>query len=219
VSFGVRPSPFDVRRRSAIAVDIWLRRCFSGPKVENRTPNAVERRRPNAAERRKPIAESRQMSEKTERQKAERLLAENRKAYHDYEILETYEAGLVLVGTEVKAIREGRVNLRDSYARVERGEVWAFNVHISPYSHRGYVDHQPLRSRKLLLHKAEIRKIEKRIEEKGLTVVPLRVFFNDRGFAKVELGICRGKQVHDKRAAVKKRETEREIRREMTRYK
>jgi SsrA-binding protein len=151
------------------------------------------------------------MSEKTERQKAERLLAENRKAYHDYEILETYEAGLVLVGTEVKAIREGRVNLRDSYARVERGEVWAFNVHISPYSHRGYVDHQPLRSRKLLLHKAEIRKLIGRTVEKGLTLVPLRMYLL-RGRVKLAVGLARGKKAHDKRETIKRREVDRETR-------
>jgi SsrA-binding protein len=151
------------------------------------------------------------MSEKTERQKAERLLAENRKAYHDYEILETYEAGLVLVGTEVKAIREGRVNLRDSYARVERGEVWAFNVHISPYSHRGYVDHQPLRSRKLLLHKAEIRKLIGRTVEKGLTLVPLRMYLQ-RGRVKLAVGLARGKKAHDKRETIRRREVDRETR-------
>jgi SsrA-binding protein len=149
--------------------------------------------------------------QKTERQKAERLLAENRKAYHDYEILETYEAGLVLVGTEVKAIREGRVNLRDSYARVERGEVWAFNVHISPYSHRGYVDHQPMRSRKLLLHKAEIRKLIGRTVEKGLTLVPLRMYLQ-RGRVKLAVGLARGKKAHDKRETIKRREVDRETR-------
>jgi SsrA-binding protein len=99
------------------------------------------------------------MPEKTERQKAEKIVADNRKALHDYHILETFEAGVALLGTEVKAIREGRVNLRDSYGRVEDGEVFVLNIHISPYSHRGYADHEPLRRRKLLLHKHEIRKM------------------------------------------------------------
>ena len=107
------------------------------------------------------------MAEKTEREKAQTNIAENRKAFHDYHLLETFEAGLVLLGTEVKAIREGRVNLRDSFARVEDGEVFLYNVNISPYSHRGYADHEPLRRRKLLLHRDEIRKLIGKTVEKG----------------------------------------------------
>ena len=102
------------------------------------------------------------------------LIAENRKAFHEYHILETFEAGMQLLGTEVKGIREGKANLRDSFARVERGEVWLYNVHINPYSHRGYVDHDPRRRRKLLLHAQEIRKLVGKTTEKGLTLVPLR---------------------------------------------
>jgi SsrA-binding protein len=151
------------------------------------------------------------MPEKTERQKAERLLADNRKALHDYEILESFEAGMALLGTEVKSIRQGRVNLRDSYARVEGGEVWAFNVHISPYTHRGYVDHEPLRKRKLLLHKAEIRKLIGRTVEKGLTLVPLRMYFKN-GRVKLAVGLARGKKAHDKRETIKRREVDRETR-------
>jgi SsrA-binding protein len=139
------------------------------------------------------------------------LLADNRKARHDYEILETLEAGVALLGTEVKAIREGRVNLRDSYAVVEKGEVWALNIHISPYSHRGYADHEPLRKRKLLLHKAEIRKLIGRTVEKGLTLVPLRMYFT-RGKVKMAIGLAKGKQAHDKRDTIKKREADRETR-------
>ena len=139
------------------------------------------------------------------------LLADNRKARHDYEILETLEAGLALLGTEVKAIREGRVNLRDSYAVVERGEVWALNIHISPYSHRGYADHEPMRKRKLLLHKAEIRKLIGRTVEKGLTLVPLRMYFKS-GKVKMAIGLARGKKSHDKRETIKKREADRETR-------
>ena len=151
------------------------------------------------------------MAEKTERQKAERLLADNRKALHDYEILESFEAGVALLGTEVKSIRQGRVNLRDSYARVEGGEIWAFNVHISPYTHRGYVDHEPLRKRKLLLHKAEIRKLIGRTVEKGLTLVPLRMYFKN-GHVKLAVGLARGKKSHDKRETIKRREVDRETR-------
>jgi SsrA-binding protein len=151
------------------------------------------------------------MPEKTERQKAERLLADNRKALHDYEILESFEAGVALLGTEVKSIRQGRVNLRDSYARVDGGEVWAFNVHISPYTHRGYVDHEPLRKRKLLLHKAEIRKLIGRTVEKGLTLVPLRMYFKN-GRVKLAVGLARGKKAHDKRETIKRREVDRETR-------
>jgi SsrA-binding protein len=139
------------------------------------------------------------------------LLADNRKARHDYEILETLEAGVALLGTEVKAIREGRVNLRDSYAVVEKGEVWALNIHISPYSHRGYADHEPLRKRKLLLHKAEIRKLIGRTVEKGLTLVPLRMYFT-RGKVKMAIGLAKGKKAHDKRDTINKREADRETR-------
>src|SRR6187397_455791 len=112
------------------------------------------------------------MAEKTEREKAQQSIAENRKAFHDFHILETFEAGVALLGTEVKAIREGRVNLRDSFARVEDGEVFLYNVNISPYSHRGYADHEPLRRRKLLLHRNEIYKLMGKLE-KGMTLVPV----------------------------------------------
>ena len=141
----------------------------------------------------------------------ETLIADNRKAHFDYHILETFEAGVVLTGTEVKGIREGRANLRDSYARVENGEVWLYKVHINPYTHRGYVDHDPKRRRKLLMHRAEIRKLIGRTVEKGLTLVPTRMYFK-KGRVKVALGLARGKQLHDKRETIKRRETERETR-------
>jgi SsrA-binding protein len=149
--------------------------------------------------------------EKDEREKAQRLIADNRKARHDYHILETYEAGIALLGTEVKAIREGRVNLRDSYARTESGEVWMMNVHISPYSHRGYADHAETRQRKLLLHRHEIRKLIGRTAEKGLTLVPLQMYFKN-GRVKVLVGLARGKQAHDKRETIRRREVDRETR-------
>jgi len=148
---------------------------------------------------------------KSERELAQANIAENRKAFHDYHILDTYEAGVALLGTEVKAIREGRVNLRDSYASVEQGEVFLHNVNISPYSHRGYADHEPLRARKLLLHRNEILKLVGKTIEKGMTLVPLRLYFKN-GRVKVALGLARGKKDYDKREAIKRRETDRETR-------
>ena len=151
------------------------------------------------------------MADKDEREKAQRLIAENRKARHDYHILETFEAGVALLGTEVKAIREGRVNLRDSYARADKGEVWMMNVHISSYSHRGYADHAEMRQRKLLMHSHEIRKLIGRTAEKGLTLVPLQLYFK-KGRVKVLLGLAKGKQEHDKRETIRRREVDRETR-------
>jgi SsrA-binding protein len=151
------------------------------------------------------------MAEKSEREKAQRTIAENRKARHDYHVLETWEAGVSLLGTEVKSIREGRVNLRDSYARVDNGEIWMLNVHISPYSHRGSAEHQELRQRKLLLHRDEIRKMVGKVAEKGLTLVPLELYFK-KGRVKVLLGLARGKQAHDKRETLRRREVDRETR-------
>jgi len=139
----------------------------------------------------------------------------NRRASYEYHILEKAEAGIVLTGSEVKSIREGKLNLSDSYARVDGGEVFLVNCHISEYKNASF-GHEPLRKRKLLLHRREIRKLEKATAEKGLTLVPLRLFFNDRGYAKVEIGVARGKQRHDKRQSMKERESEREIRGEMS---
>ena len=151
------------------------------------------------------------MAEKTEREKAQSSVAENRKAFHDYHLIETFEAGLVLLGTEVKAIREGRVNLRDSYARVEDGEVFLYNVNISPYSHRGYADHEPLRRRKLLLHRSEIKKLIGKTVEKGMTLVPVRLYFKN-GRVKVAVSLAKGKKDYDKRETIKRREADRETR-------
>ncbi len=148
---------------------------------------------------------------KTDREQAQTTLADNRKAHHDYHLLETFEAGVVLLGTEVKAIREGRVNLRDSYARVEDGEVYIYNVHISPYSHRGYADHEPLRRRKLLLHKDEIRKLIGKTVEKGMTLVPIRMYLKN-GRVKVAVSLAKGKKDYDKRETIKRREADRETR-------
>jgi len=149
--------------------------------------------------------------DKTEREKAQTSIAENRKAFHDYHLLETFEAGIVLLGTEVKAIREGRVNLRDSFARVEDGEVFLYNVNISPYSHRGYADHEPLRRRKLLLHRDEIRKLIGKTVEKGMTLVPVRLYYKN-GRVKVAVSLAKGKKEYDKRETIKRREADRETR-------
>jgi SsrA-binding protein len=151
------------------------------------------------------------VAEKPDRSKGDRPIAENRKAYHDYHLLETFEAGIALAGTEVKAIREGSVNLRDSYGRIEDGEVFIYNVHISPYSHRGSADHQPTRKRKLLLHRHEIRKLIGKVVEKGMTLVPTRVYLKN-GRVKVAISLAKGKQAHDKRETIKRREAERETR-------
>jgi SsrA-binding protein len=150
-------------------------------------------------------------AEDEKEKESSRPIADNRKAFHDYHILETFEAGIALLGTEVKGIREGQANLRDSYARVDNGEVWLFNVHINPYSHRGYVDHDPKRKRRLLLHKYEIRKLIGKTVEKGLTLVPTRMYFKN-GKIKVAIALAKGKDVRDKRETVRRREADRETR-------
>jgi SsrA-binding protein len=148
---------------------------------------------------------------KDDREKANQFIAENRKALHDYHVLDTWEAGVMLLGTEIKAIREGRVNLRDSFARLDKGEVWLMNVHVSPYSHAGYSHHEERRQRKLLLHREEIRKIAGRVSERGLTLVPLSLYFK-KGRVKVSLALAKGKQMHDKRETLRRREVDRETR-------
>lgn len=139
-----------------------------------------------------------------------KIVATNKKAYHDYFVEETYEAGIELVGTEVKSVRLGKVNLRDSYASVKNGEVFLIGAHISPYEKGSYFNVDPTRSRKLLLHKAEIRKLKARTEQKGYTVVPLKLYFKD-SLVKVELGLCRGKDLYDKRESIKRREEARKL--------
>jgi len=148
---------------------------------------------------------------KTAREDAQKVIADNRKAAHDYHFVETFEAGVALLGTEVKSIREGGANLRDSFARIEDGEVWVYNVHISPYKNRGYSDHDPKRRRKLLLHRHEIRKLIGKTVERGMTLVPVRLYFKS-GRVKVAVGLARGKKDYDKRETIKRRETERETR-------
>ena len=147
--------------------------------------------------------------------KTEKVVATNRKAFHDYHIDERYEAGIALQGTEVKAMREGRVNLKDSFARVDRNEVILHNCHISPYSHGNIMNHDPLRPRKLLLHRREINKLMGRTQQKGLTLVPLKMYFNAAGKAKVEIGLGKGKQQFDRREDIKDREARRDVERAM----
>ena len=148
---------------------------------------------------------------KTEREQAQQIIADNRKAHHDYLLLETFEAGVALLGTEVKSIREGGANLRDSFARIEAGEVWIYNVHISPYRNRGYADHEPTRKRKLLLQRREIRKLIGKTVERGMTLVPVRMYLKN-GRVKVAISLAKGKKAHDKRETIKRRETDRETR-------
>lgn len=144
----------------------------------------------------------------------EKVVANNRKAYHDYFIDDTVEAGLVLTGTEIKSIRAGRVNLRDSYVRIERGEAWMFNAHVSPYEMSSRENVDPTRRRKLLLHRAEILRLGQRMQTKGYTLIPLRMYLRD-GRAKVELGLARGKRQYDKREAIAKRDAERDLERDL----
>ena len=141
-----------------------------------------------------------------------KLLANNKKARHDYFIEEVYEAGLVLTGTEIKSLRQGRVNLKESYAKIEKGEVFIYNMHISPYEQGNRYNHDPLRPRKLLLHRKEINKLIGETKEQGYTLVPLKVYLKN-GFAKVLIGLGRGKKQYDKREDLKKKEAKRDIER------
>ena len=146
-----------------------------------------------------------------------KIITSNKKAYHDYQILEKIEAGIVLTGTEVKSMRAARCNLRDSYARIKNGEIWLIGMHISQYKNEGYVTHDPERERKLLLHISEIKRINRKVMEKGVTLVPLRAYFK-RGFAKVEIGIATGKRQYDKRQDIARREQERDLKRVEKKY-
>jgi len=135
----------------------------------------------------------------------------NRQAYYDYFIDDKYDAGMVLTGTEVKSLRAGRASFNDSYCYFHRGEMWIKSLHIAEYSHGTSSNHDPLRERKLLLNKKELRKIESKIKEKGVTVIPLRIFFSDKGLAKIELGLGKGKKLYDKRETIKQRDNQREM--------
>jgi SsrA-binding protein len=137
----------------------------------------------------------------------------NRSAYHEFFIDNKYEAGMILLGTEVKSMREGKVNFGDSYCLVHKGELWLKSLNIAEYSHGNLNNHDPLRDRKLLLRKREIQKIESKLKEKGYTLIPLRIYFNEKGLAKIELGLAKGKKLHDKRESIKQKDVEREMKR------
>ncbi|MBI4679920.1 MAG: SsrA-binding protein SmpB [Nitrospirae bacterium] len=144
----------------------------------------------------------------------EQVVSTNRKAYHDYFIEETCEAGISLLGTEVKSLREGKANLKDSYALIKGNEIFLLNCHISPYSHGNIQNHDPLRTRKLLLHRKEINKLWGELTQKGLTLIPLKIYFK-KGKAKVEIGLCKGKKQYEKREVLKEKEARREIERHL----
>ena len=145
---------------------------------------------------------------------AEKIVCRNKKAFHDYFIESSMEAGMVLSGPEVKSLRAGKANLRDGYAQInDRGELMLLNVHISFYTFATHNPNEPLRSRKLLLHKTEIRKLIGKLKEKGLALIPLKIYFNEKGKAKVELGLARGKKIYDKRETLKKQQSDRELER------
>jgi SsrA-binding protein len=137
----------------------------------------------------------------------------NRSAFHEYFFDNTYVAGIVLTGTEVKSLRAGKASFNDSYCIIHKGEVWVKSLHIAEYSHGTVNNHDPVRDRKLLLQKREIGKIESKLKEKGYTLIPLRIFFNDKNFIKIEIGLGKGKKLHDKRDTIKKRDVEREMKR------
>ena len=144
---------------------------------------------------------------------AKRVVCTNKKAYHDYSVEATVEAGLALTGPEVKSLRAGRANLRDGYASIDHNEVWLHNVHISPYSHATQDLPDPLRTRKLLLNRREINKLLGKVMEKGVALIPLKIYFNDKGKLKLELALARGKKQYDKREVLKRKDTDREIER------
>lgn len=144
-----------------------------------------------------------------------KIVATNRKAFRDYAVLESLESGIELKGSEVKSLRAGKINLDDSFARVEGNEVFLYNARISPYEEASYLNVEPTRLRKLLLHRNQIRKLIVQLTQKGLTLIPLKVYFNDRGFVKIEIAICKGKKLYDKREDIKKREINLQMRRVM----
>jgi len=144
-------------------------------------------------------------------------VATNRKAYHDYYVQDGLEAGIALTGSEIKSIRAGRVNMRDAYVRPEKGELWLLNAHIARYNASSYMSHEPTRPRKLLLHSKQIVNLTSRVKEKGLTIVPLKLYIKD-SLAKVEIALGKGKKLHDKRESIARREVEREMRRATRRY-
>lgn len=156
-------------------------------------------------------------SEKSAPPPNNRLIAENRRARFEYEILDSLECGIVLVGSEVKSLRQGKLSLEEAYGRIKDNEVWLVGAEIPEYKQATIWNHEPKRMRKLLLHRREVRKFAARAQEKGLTLVPLKAYFNERGVVKLVMGLCRGRKLHDKREVLKKRDTQRDIERAMRR--
>lgn len=147
-----------------------------------------------------------------------RVIAKNRKAYFDYQILESLETGISLMGSEVKSIREGRVSLKESYAEIKEGEVFLLNCHISPYEASNRFNHEPLRERKLLLHRQEIKRLTGKVKERGFTLIPTKILINDKGKIKVEIALAKGKKTYQKREAIRERDREREMRAELKKW-
>ncbi len=143
------------------------------------------------------------------------IAATNRKAFHEYHILDKFEAGIELLGSEVKSLREGNANLKEAYVVIRKGQALVIGIHISPYSHTGFEGHEPVRDRQLLLHKREIEKIKNSLDQKGLTAIPLQLYFNPKGWAKLEVGIAKGKKIYDKKEAIRERDIKRDAQREL----
>jgi len=145
-------------------------------------------------------------------------VAVNKKAHFNYELLEKFEAGIKLVGTEVKSLRDGQADLQGSYARLEDGQCWLYGTNIAPYKQASYENHEPLRRRKLLMHKSELRKIQVKLDQRGFTLVPLKIYFNSRGLAKVQMALAKGKHRYDKRKAISEREQKKRVDKELKKY-
>jgi len=160
------------------------------------------------------MARVKSRAETQQERKADRTIVTNRRALHEYFVLESLEVGIVLSGTEIKSVREGKVQMADAYARIDNGELWLIGMHISPYSHGSYTNHEPDRPRKLMAHRDQIAHLKAQVEQKGLTLIPIKLYLK-RGRAKVELGLCRGKKLYDKRQTAAERESQRDIARAM----
>jgi SsrA-binding protein len=155
---------------------------------------------------------------KKEKAAAIKNITVNKKAFHDYEIIEKYDAGIVLLGSEVKSIREGRVSFKDSYVEIRSKEAFLISTHIAPYSNATYNNHEPERVRKLLLHKQELKKMDRKVKTRGVTIIPLRMYFTPRGLVKVEIALAKGKRLYDKKQKIKEKDIQRDMDREMKRY-
>ena len=148
-----------------------------------------------------------------------KIITVNKKAFYNYEIIETIEAGISLMGSEVKSIREGKVSLKDAYVSIREGEALLLNSHVSPYSNASYNNHEPERERKLLLHRREIAKLHKKVKERGLSIIALKLYYNKKGFVKVEIGLAKGKRLWEKKQKIKERDIKREVDRELKYFK